>query len=487
MKIGMSKRFMFIWITFFLLIFTSGCVEEGGPEAPSNKTPYNDSHSMQDDLYEVVQPTQELRIIAGDKEMVLEFMDIFYIQSKQVMANLTKANGENITYEFIGVDLETILNGLNVSSFQKIVFIGKDGYSISFEIDEFDFSNGIVAFYQDYNFIPEDEGGPLWLVLPGQPGSMWVKGLVTVALLPADAKIEDIIAPPEDFFTPSSEFFIQQIGKTPQIDSNEWEMEVAGKVENPYTLDYQEFLEFPKTSVVATLECIGNILGGDQIGNSNWTGVPLKYVLERAGVKEGAVDVVFYAKDGYSDSLPLEKALEEDTLLAFGMDGFFLPPDHGFPVRLVVPGIYGMKWVKWIEKIEVVDSDYKGYWEKQGWDDVALVKMDTKITNLENNDIVRQGKFTIKGYAFNPNGGISRVEISTDGGVSWNEADIIFSRDPRAWTLWEYKWETVEGKYTLMVRGIDSSGIYQTDMKKSSSYPAGAQGIQEVKVTVREN
>ncbi len=155
--------------------------------------------------------------------------------------------------------------------------------------------------------------------------------------------------------TPIEDFFVVDLGIKPEIDIAEWTLEVTGLVDNPLVLTYEDILSFPSVTQVTHLYCIPGFEG-----TGEWTGVPLKYILEKAGYSGSTVSVVFYAADEYSSSITLEKALMEDTILAYKMNGVTLPKEHGYPLRLVVPDEVGSMWVKWIVKIELVDYEYEG-------------------------------------------------------------------------------------------------------------------------------
>src|SRR5262249_14736666 len=158
-----------------------------------------------------------------------------------------------------------------------------------------------------------------------------------------------------------------------------WRLEVGGLGENPFSLDYDEIRSMPAVDQYATLCCISNEVGGDLIGNAKWRGVRLKDLLSRAGLRPGTVDVELPAEDNYTDSMPVDRAVQEGTILAYEMNDQPLMAEHGFPLRLIVPGIYGMKNVKWIKGIEAVDFDYKGYWQRRGWNDRAEYKTMSRI------------------------------------------------------------------------------------------------------------
>lgn len=168
--------------------------------------------------------------------------------------------------------------------------------------------------------------------------------------------------------TPLEDFFVLDLGINPDIDATEWGLEVKGLVDHPLVLTYEDLLSLPSVTQVTTLSCV---TGYEATGE--WTGVPVKSILEMAGYSESAVSVVFYAADGYTSSLTLEKALQEDTLLAYKMNGVTLPKEHGYPLRLVVPDKLGYKWVKWVIGIELVDYEYEGYWESRGYSNAADV------------------------------------------------------------------------------------------------------------------
>jgi hypothetical protein len=170
----------------------------------------------------------------------------------------------------------------------------------------------------------------------------------------------------QDEITPNDEFFTLSIGSIPQIDVQTWQLSVTGLVDNPLYLNYENITSLPNKSEVATLKCVEG-----PSGTADWKGVKLKNILDEAVIQNNAKEVVFHAADGYSSSLTIEDAMQDDVLLVYEMNGETLPSEHGFPLKLVVPGKAGYKWVKWIERIEIIDYDYKGYWESAGWDDDA--------------------------------------------------------------------------------------------------------------------
>jgi DMSO/TMAO reductase YedYZ molybdopterin-dependent catalytic subunit len=274
--------------------------------------------------------------------------------------------------------------------------------------------------------------------------------------------------------TPNKDFY--QVSKNafdPQVDPRGWKLEVAGMVDNPIELSYDEIRELPFVDQYATLACISNEVGGDLIGTALWRGVKLKQLLEKAAVKPGVVDVVLRARDDYSDSIPLDRAMADGTLLVYEMNGEPLTPEHGSPLRLLVPGIYGMKNVKWITRIEAVDFDFKGYWQRRGWDDRAEYKT---MSRIDVPDSQVKSETSIAGIAFGGDRGISKVEVSTDGGATWQQAEIKESLSQYTWVLWHKHWTPAQpGKHKLLVRATDGRGQTQTSQYAPPA-PSGSSG-----------
>lgn len=275
------------------------------------------------------------------------------------------------------------------------------------------------------------------------------------------------VTPTEDFYQVSKNAF------DPEVDLRGWKLEISGLVDHPFSLTYEEIKTFPAVEQYATLECISNEVGGDLIGNASWRGVLLKDLLYRAGVTPGAVDIVLHAADGYADSIPLERAAFRGTLLAYEMNGARLDAAHGFPLRLIVPGIFGMKNVKWITRVEAVDFDFKGYWQARGWDDRAEYKTMSRIDAPA--ETVR-GRATIAGIAFAGDRGVSKVEVSTDGGKTWTGAEIKPPLSPYTWVLWHKEWEPDRpAEHRLVARATDGPGMLQTS-QKAPPIPSGSSG-----------
>jgi DMSO/TMAO reductase YedYZ molybdopterin-dependent catalytic subunit len=274
------------------------------------------------------------------------------------------------------------------------------------------------------------------------------------------------ITPTKDFYEVSKNAF------DPSVDAGRWQLEIAGLVENPFVLTYDEIKALPAVEQYATLCCISNEVGGDLIGNAIWRGVRLKDLLARAALKPGVVDIVLRARDDYTDTISLERAMQDGTLLVYEMNGEPLTPTHGFPLRLIVPGIYGMKNVKWISRIEAIDYDLKGYWQRRGWDDRAEYKT---MSRIDAPDSTVKSETTIAGIAFAGDRGISKVEVSTDGGKTWEQAEIKTPLSTYTWALWHKQWTPATGRHRIVVRAIDGKGNVQTSQFAPPA-PAGSSG-----------
>lgn len=284
--------------------------------------------------------------------------------------------------------------------------------------------------------------------------------------------------------TPTSDFYhVSKNIVDPDLDAHDWSLGIGGLVDHPMQLTYAEIVAMESVEQYATLMCISNPVGGDLIGNALWRGIRLRTLLQKAGFHSPVQDVVIWAADGYSDSIPLDRALQDGTLLCYEMNGAPLTAIHGFPVRLLVPGIYGMKNVKWITKIELVNHDYKGYWQKRGWDDRAEYKTMSRIDLPHKQEAL--AAVTIAGIAFAGDRGVSKVEVSTDDGASWERAEMRESLSPYAWVLWHHSWvPTRAGTYHLQARATDGRGEIQTS-SHAEPIPDGASGYHRRAVRIR--
>lgn len=269
----------------------------------------------------------------------------------------------------------------------------------------------------------------------------------------------------------------------PVVEANGWILRIGGMVHEPLELTFSALQRsFTIVEEYSVLTCISNPVGGDLVGSSAWTGVRLGEVLSRAGISDDAVDVVFRCADGYSDSIPVEAAFDPSVILAVGQNGRPLTWAHGFPCRVRVPAVYGMKNAKWLEEIEVVGNDYRGYWEQRGWSDVATVRTQSRIDVV--GPRVRGGEpASIAGVAWAGARGVSRVEISTDEGQTWRSALLESPIARLAWTRWAYEWTPPgPGTYSILCRAADRGGGPQ-EITEGPPHPSGASGYHEVEVT----
>jgi DMSO/TMAO reductase YedYZ molybdopterin-dependent catalytic subunit len=292
--------------------------------------------------------------------------------------------------------------------------------------------------------------------------------------------------------TPNDEFYTtSHSSKVPHADTRTFSLRVEGLVNNPYSLSMNDLDVMMDKAEYVTIQCIGNPVGGAAISNALWEGVSLKTIIEKASPREGIVKTVFYADDGYSDSIPYKLSLSEDVFLAIRMNGEPLPRAHGYPVRVIVPGVYGMKNVKWVSKIELVDFEFKGYWEKQGWSDEAVMPLKSEVLMPMAGNTVPPGNCVIGGVAYGGRDGVSRVQVSLDKGKTWADSEIKPPLSRWAWTLWRYDWKpTGAGLYTITVRAFDRSGKVQESPglvgRILGSYPDGSLGLHSVDVKVEK-
>ncbi len=285
----------------------------------------------------------------------------------------------------------------------------------------------------------------------------------------------------------------------PAVDPAVWQLHVTGRVSRELSLNLEEIKGRPSRTVAVTMECAGNGRARlsprpvsqpwhlEAVGTAEWTGVALRDLLEEAGVAEGAPEVLFRGLDrgveggeeqSYERSLPIEDALSEDALLAYAMNGQPLPPQHGFPLRLVVPGSYGMASVKWLEEITVLDAPFEGYQQARSYrlrqqpdePGVPVSRMLPRslmvppgIPDFATRDRrLTPGQCTLRGRAWSGLGAIDRVEVSVDGGSGWSSARLGPEPSKWAWRAWKWEWDPVEpGTFELCCRATDSAGNVQ--------------------------
>lgn len=285
------------------------------------------------------------------------------------------------------------------------------------------------------------------------------------------------LTPVKDFYTVSKNFI------DPSVDVAGWRLRVDGMVDHPLELTYDALRALPATEGSYTLMCISNEVGGDLWGNARWKGVKLHTLLEQAGVQAGVVKAVFSGADDYKDSVTIDHALHPDTFLAWEMEGAPLAKEHGFPARLLIPGIYGMKNVKWLTAITLVKDDVKGYWQQRGWDDAAPYQTASRIDVPRARATLTAGRVAVAGVAFAGDRGIQRVEVSTDQGQTWQEAQVKPGLSPYTWQLWLAQLEVARGTHSVQVRATDGAGHIQLHTA-APPFPSGSTGYHSVEVAV---
>jgi DMSO/TMAO reductase YedYZ molybdopterin-dependent catalytic subunit len=308
---------------------------------------------------------------------------------------------------------------------------------------------------------------------------------------------ETPLADVPSWVTPNRWFFVRSHYETPEIDVAEWRFKVGRGFKRELELTWEQLDALPHRSIFVTMECAGNgrsflkpFVEGVQwtagaVGHAEWSGVPLKTIIERAGFNEDVKEIVFYGADcgvehgggeptAFARSLPLDKALHPDTLLATHMNGEILEPSHGFPLRLIVPGWYGVSSVKWLTRIEAVTAPFQGYYQTVKYtikhrtgsgvrtDVVGPMPVKSEIIRPIDGSVLGIGANRLFGMAWAGEHAVAAVEVSVDGGIGWQRAELQGPRAPYSWTAWEYLWETAApGEYKLLARAISEAGHVQ--------------------------
>lgn len=288
------------------------------------------------------------------------------------------------------------------------------------------------------------------------------------------------------FVTPNADFYrIDTALTVPQVDPASWTLTIDGMVEEPFELTFAELLDLPLVEREVTISCVSNEVGGELVGNARWLGVPLRSLLRRAGVQDGATQIMGHSVDGFTAGFPTE-LLDDDrpALVAVGMNGEPLPIEHGFPARLIIGGIYGyVSATKWLSRIELTTLDAAdGYWIPRGWAKEAPIKTQCRIDTPRSSD-QDAGSVPVAGVAWAPTRGIAKVEVQIDDGP-WQEARLGPGTSDDTWRQWVHDWRPTPGRYQLRARATDGDGETQTD-ESAPPAPDGATGYPTRIVTVR--
>jgi DMSO/TMAO reductase YedYZ molybdopterin-dependent catalytic subunit/uncharacterized membrane protein YuzA (DUF378 family) len=272
----------------------------------------------------------------------------------------------------------------------------------------------------------------------------------------------------------------------PRVRLDTWSLEVTGMVDRPISFTYDELLEMPLFEQHVTIACVSNVVGGDLVGNALWTGVRLRDVLEAAGVQEGATQIVGRSVDGFTAGFPTAWALEagREAMIAVGMNREPLPVDHGFPARLIVPGLYGyVSATKWLAAIELTRrEDVDGYWIPLGWAKDAPILTQSRIDVPAHDARIPAGSTEVAGVAWAPDRGVVGVEVRVDDGP-WQPARTSRPISDATWVQWAFSWDAPAGRHRLEVRATDGDGDTQTE-ERTDVAPDGARGHHRISVSV---
>jgi DMSO/TMAO reductase YedYZ molybdopterin-dependent catalytic subunit len=323
------------------------------------------------------------------------------------------------------------------------------------------------------------------------------------------ANLETPLDQVDSYLTPTELFYIRSHFPAPKLELASYQLRIDGAVRNPLSLSYQQLRDMPSERRVATLECAGNgrvflipqVRGAQwelgAVGNAEWTGVPLGALLERAGLEEDACEIVLEGADrgtpteepvppgpiSYAWSLPRDQAIQREVLIAYQINGRDLPLDHGYPVRAVVPGHYGMASVKWLTHVQAVPEPFRGYWQTSDygyWDylggkpvrrALGEMKLKSEITRPRVYETLAPNQvYTVCGAAWAGETEVTGVAVSTDGGRTWAEAEFLDPARRHGWRRWKFDWLTPKepGRYTLLSRARAADGSTQPDQHDPS-------------------
>ena len=294
------------------------------------------------------------------------------------------------------------------------------------------------------------------------------------------AGLTPVVTPNEDFYRIDTALIVPR----PNVD--EWRLRITGMVDRPFELTYDQLVAMPLHEQYVTIACVSNEVGGDLVGNALWRGVRLKELLEQAGVQPAATQIVGRAVDGFTVGFPTVWALadERESLVAVAMNGEPLPADHGFPARLIVPGLFGyVSATKWLAEIELTTLDaFDAYWIPLGWAKEAPILTQSRIDTPRDRSRIEPGTVAVAGVAWAPDRGISAVEVQVDES-GWQPAELSAPISDATWLQFVHRWEATSGDHLLRVRATDGDGVVQTDARTEPA-PDGARGHHTIRVTV---
>jgi DMSO/TMAO reductase YedYZ molybdopterin-dependent catalytic subunit len=306
------------------------------------------------------------------------------------------------------------------------------------------------------------------------------------AAAPVPAGVQSKTPGVTPWLTPNKDFYrIDTALSVPEVNAQDWELRIHGLVEQEVRLSFQDLLDAELIESHVSLTCVSNPVGGNLAGNAKWLGMPIRDALRLARPKDGADMVLSTSVDGFSASTPLEVLQDDrDAMLAIGMNGEALPLEHGYPVRMVVPGLYGfVSATKWVVDLEVTRfADNKAYWTQRGWSERGPIKTMARVEVPKSFAKVPAGKVSIGGTAWAQTRGITKVEVQIDNGP-WTEAVLSAEASVVTWRQWSFDWQATPGLHYIKARATDGTGEVQTE-KRADPVPDGASGWQSVMVTV---
>jgi DMSO/TMAO reductase YedYZ molybdopterin-dependent catalytic subunit len=290
--------------------------------------------------------------------------------------------------------------------------------------------------------------------------------------------LSPLITPNRDFYRTDEALII------PSVNVGSWRLRIDGLVDRPFELTYDQLLAEELVTADVTLACVSNEVGGTLVSNAHWTGVRLDALLARAGVQKGADQIVGRSVDGFTAGFPAAAVDGRDALVAVAMNGVALPRVHGFPARLVVPGLYGyVSATKWLRQIELTTfGAFDAYWVRRGWARMGPIKVESRIDVPRDTASVKAGRRPIAGVAWAPHRGIAKVEVRIDEGP-WRTADLGPTLGNDSWRQWRLDWDATRGHYVVQVRATTADGETQT-ADTGGSFPDGATGYHSVRVDV---
>jgi DMSO/TMAO reductase YedYZ molybdopterin-dependent catalytic subunit len=355
--------------------------------------------------------------------------------------------------------------------------------------------------YERRRFLGAALGAAAGAAVSGFGAKAWIDGRFNAAparaavKLPTPTKALPQVSPAthlnvaglDPFFTPNADFYRVDTALTlPQVDPKTWMLRIHGMVERPMMLSFADLLTHPLEEQDLTLTCVSNPVGGPYCGNARWLGVPLAPLLRQAGVQSGADQILCTSTDAMTIGTPVNAVLDgRESMLAIAMNGETLPIEHGFPCRMLVPGLYGyVSATKWIVDLELTTfSAAAGYWVQRGWSQQAPVKTASRVDVPRDGAVVSPGTVTLAGVAWATHRGIAAVEVQVDNGP-WSEATLAASDTPDTWRQWSYAWNNAaQGSHRISVRATDGTGTVQTSAIQDVA-PDGATGYHQITVNV---